>query len=87
MLELLDSSSRTPHGSTRARSSADKARLAYAIAADHGCVWDMKFCPSGAWEPPTAARKVGVLPGGPRPRARLGSPGAPQSPRWPQPWG
>ncbi|NXX76021.1 TF3C2 factor, partial [Urocolius indicus] len=34
-----------------------KAGLAYAIAADHGCVWDMKFCPSGAWEPPTAARK------------------------------
>ncbi|XP_075000785.1 general transcription factor 3C polypeptide 2 isoform X2 [Calonectris borealis] len=37
--------------------SADKAGLAYAIAADHGCVWDMKFCPSGAWELPTTARK------------------------------
>ncbi|KAM6280087.1 general transcription factor 3C polypeptide 2 isoform 2-T2 [Porphyrio hochstetteri] len=37
--------------------SADRAGLAYAIAADHGCVWDMKFCPSGAWEPPTTARK------------------------------
>ncbi|KAM9617176.1 general transcription factor 3C polypeptide 2 isoform 1-T1 [Morphnus guianensis] len=37
--------------------SADKAGLAYAVAADHGCVWDMKFCPSGAWEPPTTARK------------------------------
>ncbi|KAJ7420749.1 general transcription factor IIIC subunit 2 [Pitangus sulphuratus] len=36
--------------------SPDKAGLAYAIAADHGCVWDMKFCPSGAWEPPTTAR-------------------------------
>ncbi|XP_053795716.1 general transcription factor 3C polypeptide 2 isoform X3 [Vidua chalybeata] len=36
--------------------SPNKARLAYAIAADYGCVWDMKFCPSGAWEPPTAAR-------------------------------
>ncbi|NXQ48118.1 TF3C2 factor, partial [Catharus fuscescens] len=36
--------------------SPSKARLAYAIAADYGCVWDMKFCPSGAWEPPTAAR-------------------------------
>ncbi|XP_039243412.1 general transcription factor 3C polypeptide 2 isoform X2 [Pipra filicauda] len=36
--------------------SPDKARLAYAIAADHGCVWDMKFCPSGAWEPPATAR-------------------------------
>ncbi|XP_063186932.1 general transcription factor 3C polypeptide 2 isoform X5 [Chroicocephalus ridibundus] len=37
--------------------SADSAALAYAIAADHGCVWDMKFCPSGAWELPTATRK------------------------------
>ncbi|XP_033916911.1 general transcription factor 3C polypeptide 2 isoform X2 [Melopsittacus undulatus] len=37
--------------------SADNAGLAYAIAADHGCVWDMKFCPSGAWELPTTARK------------------------------
>ncbi|XP_030324673.1 general transcription factor 3C polypeptide 2 [Calypte anna] len=36
--------------------STDKAGLAYAIAADHGCVWDMKFCPSGAWEPPSTAR-------------------------------
>ncbi|NXK68788.1 TF3C2 factor, partial [Sylvietta virens] len=36
--------------------SPSKARLAYAIAADYGCVWDMKFCPSGAWEPPAAAR-------------------------------
>ncbi|NXG24773.1 TF3C2 factor, partial [Grallaria varia] len=36
--------------------SPDKARLAYAIAADHGCVWDLKFCPSGAWEPPATAR-------------------------------
>ncbi|XP_030345172.1 general transcription factor 3C polypeptide 2 isoform X2 [Strigops habroptila] len=41
----------------RVNSSANKAGLAYAIAADHGCVWDMKFCPSGAWELPTAARK------------------------------
>ncbi|NXB57926.1 TF3C2 factor, partial [Struthidea cinerea] len=36
--------------------SPNRARLAYAIAADYGCVWDMKFCPSGAWEPPTTAR-------------------------------
>uniref|UniRef100_A0A8C0HD75 General transcription factor 3C polypeptide 2 n=1 Tax=Chelonoidis abingdonii TaxID=106734 RepID=A0A8C0HD75_CHEAB len=33
------------------------ALLAYAIATDHGCIWDMKFCPSGAWEPPTTCRK------------------------------
>ncbi|NXK57186.1 TF3C2 factor, partial [Chauna torquata] len=37
--------------------SAHKAGLAYAVAADHGCVWDMKFCPSGAWEPPSTSRK------------------------------
>ncbi|NXN29249.1 TF3C2 factor, partial [Nycticryphes semicollaris] len=37
--------------------SADVAGLAYAIATDHGCVWDMKFCPSGAWELPTAPRE------------------------------
>ncbi|KAM6123206.1 LOW QUALITY PROTEIN: general transcription factor 3C polypeptide 2 [Pterocles gutturalis] len=36
--------------------SADGAGLV-CIAADHGCVWDMKFCPSGAWEPPATARK------------------------------
>ncbi|XP_071403781.1 general transcription factor 3C polypeptide 2 isoform X3 [Pithys albifrons albifrons] len=45
----------TPEGSA-APHCLDKARLAYAIAADHGCVWDMKFCPSGAWEPPATAR-------------------------------
>ncbi|XP_062429128.1 general transcription factor 3C polypeptide 2 [Rhea pennata] len=37
--------------------SANKVGLAYGVAADHGCVWDMKFCPSGAWEPPTTSRK------------------------------
>lgn len=63
VLELLGTGSPVLHCSIRACSSADKAGLAYAIAADHGCVWDMKFCPSGAWEPPTAARKVGALPG------------------------
>ncbi|KAM4786593.1 general transcription factor 3C polypeptide 2 isoform 3-T3 [Cyanocitta cristata] len=49
--------------------SPNKARLAYAIAADYGCVWDMKFCPSGAWEPPTTARTVSAAQGLP-----LGSP-------------
>ncbi|NWX17245.1 TF3C2 factor, partial [Aegotheles bennettii] len=36
---------------------ADRAGLVYAIATDHGCIWDMKFCPSGTWEPPGTARK------------------------------
>uniref|UniRef100_A0A8D2IZ52 General transcription factor 3C polypeptide 2 n=1 Tax=Varanus komodoensis TaxID=61221 RepID=A0A8D2IZ52_VARKO len=38
--------------------SATKPGLAYAIATDHGCIWDMKFCPSGAWELPTTHRKA-----------------------------
>ncbi|XP_062979732.1 general transcription factor 3C polypeptide 2 [Elgaria multicarinata webbii] len=37
--------------------STTKPRLVYGIATDHGCIWDMKFCPSGAWEPPTTHRK------------------------------
>ncbi|XP_053917667.1 general transcription factor 3C polypeptide 2 isoform X2 [Cuculus canorus] len=52
LLQLWDLGSLQPE-----QGSANKARLAYAIAADHGCVWDMKFCPSGAWEPPNTARK------------------------------
>lgn len=66
VLELLGTSCRVAH----AHSSPNKARLAYAIAADYGCVWDMKFCPSGAWEPPTAARTVSAAQGLP-----WGSPG------------
>ncbi|XP_042302863.1 general transcription factor 3C polypeptide 2 isoform X2 [Sceloporus undulatus] len=38
--------------------SATKPGLAFAIATDHGCIWDMKFCPSGAWEPPSVCRKA-----------------------------
>ncbi|NXU54305.1 TF3C2 factor, partial [Turnix velox] len=38
-------------------SSTDSVGLAYAIATDHGCIWDMKFCPSGGWELPGAPRK------------------------------
>ncbi|XP_028809417.1 general transcription factor 3C polypeptide 2 isoform X2 [Denticeps clupeoides] len=31
--------------------------LAYAIAQDEGCIWSMKWCPSGAWEMPATKRK------------------------------
>ncbi|KAI1897559.1 hypothetical protein AGOR_G00084510 [Albula goreensis] len=41
------------------------AQLAYAIALDDGCIWDMKWCPSGAWELPATSRKVPLM-------ARLG---------------
>ncbi|KAJ8355804.1 hypothetical protein SKAU_G00185980 [Synaphobranchus kaupii] len=34
------------------------AQLAYAIALDDGCIWDMKWCPSSAWELPTISRKT-----------------------------
>lgn len=61
ILELLGTSYCVLYGLTHACSSANNAGLSYAIAADHGCVWDMKFCPSGAWELPTTARKVSVL--------------------------
>lgn len=63
VLELLGTSCRVTHGQTHTHSSPSKARLAYAIAADYGCVWDMKFCPSGAWEPPSAARMVSAAQG------------------------
>ncbi|XP_035280129.1 general transcription factor 3C polypeptide 2 [Anguilla anguilla] len=33
-------------------------QLAYAIALDDGCIWDMKWCPSSAWELPTTCRKA-----------------------------
>ncbi|XP_053239940.1 general transcription factor 3C polypeptide 2 isoform X3 [Podarcis raffonei] len=41
----------------RINRSATKPGLAYGIATDHGCIWDMKFCPSGAWEPPATHHK------------------------------
>ncbi|XP_069461585.1 general transcription factor 3C polypeptide 2 isoform X2 [Ambystoma mexicanum] len=37
--------------------SFTKATMAYGIAVDHGCIWDLKFCPSGAWELPNTKRK------------------------------
>ncbi|GCB72827.1 hypothetical protein scyTo_0002209 [Scyliorhinus torazame] len=33
------------------------AAFAYGIATDYGCIWDMKWCPSGAWELPETTRK------------------------------
>ncbi|XP_055041525.2 general transcription factor 3C polypeptide 2 [Misgurnus anguillicaudatus] len=39
--------------------------LAYALAIDNGCIWNMKWCPAGAWELPSTSRKAPQL-------ARLG---------------
>ncbi|XP_064411136.1 general transcription factor 3C polypeptide 2 [Latimeria chalumnae] len=36
----------------------EKPSLAYGITVDQGCIWDMKFCPSGAWELPRTKRKL-----------------------------
>ncbi|XP_073528986.1 general transcription factor 3C polypeptide 2 [Phyllobates terribilis] len=33
------------------------ASLSYGLAVDDGCIWDLKFCPSGGWEPPGTPRK------------------------------
>ncbi|XP_029451085.1 general transcription factor 3C polypeptide 2 isoform X2 [Rhinatrema bivittatum] len=41
---------------------ATKASLAYGIAVDLGCVWDLKFCPSGAWELASTHRKNPQMP-------------------------
>ncbi|XP_062858056.1 general transcription factor 3C polypeptide 2 isoform X2 [Trichomycterus rosablanca] len=37
-------------------------RLAYALAVDDGCIWNIKWCPSGAWELPTTERKAQHMP-------------------------
>nr|XP_033792429.1 general transcription factor 3C polypeptide 2 isoform X2 [Geotrypetes seraphini] len=42
--------------------STTKAAFAYGIAVDLGCIWDLKFCPSGAWELPSTHRKTPQMP-------------------------
>lgn len=39
-------------------SPGNRAHFVYGIACDSGCIWDLKFCPSGAWEHPETPRKV-----------------------------
>ncbi|XP_051954861.1 general transcription factor 3C polypeptide 2-like [Xyrauchen texanus] len=31
--------------------------LAYSLAIDNGCIWNMKWCPAGVWELPSTSRK------------------------------
>lgn len=40
----------------------NRAHFVYGIASDHGCVWDLRFCPSGAWELPGTPRQAPLLP-------------------------
>lgn len=42
--------------------AGNRAHFVYGIACDHGCIWDLKFCPSGAWELPSTPRKAPLLP-------------------------
>ncbi|XP_069350490.1 general transcription factor 3C polypeptide 2 isoform X6 [Eulemur rufifrons] len=46
----------------RINSPGNRAHFVYGIACDHGCIWDLKFCPSGAWELPGTPRKAPLLP-------------------------
>uniref|UniRef100_A0A8C5KC77 General transcription factor 3C polypeptide 2 n=1 Tax=Jaculus jaculus TaxID=51337 RepID=A0A8C5KC77_JACJA len=39
----------------------NRAHFVYGIACDNGCIWDLKFCPSGAWEHPETLRKFLAL--------------------------
>ncbi|KAM4693843.1 general transcription factor 3C polypeptide 2 [Discoglossus pictus] len=39
------------------RGGEAEAQFSYGLAVDHGCIWDLKFCPSGGWEPPCTPRK------------------------------
>ncbi|KAL4649192.1 general transcription factor 3C polypeptide 2 [Arapaima gigas] len=43
-------------------SPSKQPTLAYAIAMDDGCIWDMKWCPSGSWELPSTSRKAPLMP-------------------------
>ncbi|KAM8953325.1 general transcription factor 3C polypeptide 2 [Pelodytes ibericus] len=45
--------------------SGSRAVFSYGLAMDHGCIWDMKFCPSGGWELPSTPKKSSQM-------ARLG---------------
>ncbi|XP_058881748.1 general transcription factor 3C polypeptide 2 [Acipenser ruthenus] len=40
----------------------NKATFAYGVALDYGCIWNMKWCPSGAWELPSSNRKIPQMP-------------------------
>ncbi|XP_034555359.1 general transcription factor 3C polypeptide 2 [Notolabrus celidotus] len=36
--------------------------LSYGLAQDKGFIWQLKWCPSGCWEPPDCGRKAPLLP-------------------------
>ncbi|XP_052443079.1 general transcription factor 3C polypeptide 2 isoform X2 [Carassius gibelio] len=36
--------------------------LAYALAIDDGCIWNIRWCPAGVWELPSTSRKAPQMP-------------------------
>ncbi|KAF4099746.1 general transcription factor 3C polypeptide 2 [Onychostoma macrolepis] len=36
--------------------------LAYALAVDDGCIWNIRWCPAGVWELPSTSRKAPQMP-------------------------
>uniref|UniRef100_A0A673LUC9 General transcription factor 3C polypeptide 2-like n=1 Tax=Sinocyclocheilus rhinocerous TaxID=307959 RepID=A0A673LUC9_9TELE len=36
--------------------------LAYALAIDYGCIWNIRWCPAGVWELPSTSRKAPQMP-------------------------
>uniref|UniRef100_A0A8C4R6F8 Uncharacterized protein n=1 Tax=Eptatretus burgeri TaxID=7764 RepID=A0A8C4R6F8_EPTBU len=41
--------------------SEQQPSLAYGLALDYGCIWDMKWCPSGAWEMASTSSQEGQM--------------------------
>nr|XP_057945298.1 general transcription factor 3C polypeptide 2 isoform X2 [Doryrhamphus excisus] len=39
-----------------------QAGLAYGLVLDKGCIWNLKWCPSGAWEMPSTRKEAPLLP-------------------------
>lgn len=44
--------------SLSSESASSTPHMSYGVAHDYGAVWDMAWCPSGAYEPP---KKMGLL--------------------------
>ncbi|KAI4893402.1 hypothetical protein NFI96_033624 [Prochilodus magdalenae] len=49
-------------GKLQMNGASTSPHLAYGIAMDEGCIWSLKWCPSGAWEMPTTDRKAPHMP-------------------------
>uniref|UniRef100_UPI0035900463 general transcription factor 3C polypeptide 2 isoform X2 n=1 Tax=Myxine glutinosa TaxID=7769 RepID=UPI0035900463 len=41
--------------------SDQEPSLAYGLALDYGCIWDMKWCPSGAWQVASSSSQEGQM--------------------------